>query len=125
MSPLTADWANFFAAEVGASATLTGLLVVAISINLSRILSIAQLPGRAAEGLILLAGSFVVASIGLIPNQPASLFGAEVLVVGLVAFVAPLVIQLRWRKALTGISRVIPKVMMCDRREPSHACQWT
>jgi hypothetical protein len=38
-------------AEVGASAALTGLLIVAISINLARnlarILSIAQLPGRA------------------------------------------------------------------------------
>jgi hypothetical protein len=53
MNLQSAGCANFFAEEVGASAALTGLLVVAISINLARILSIAQLPGRAAEGLII------------------------------------------------------------------------
>ena len=45
MNALTADWANFFVAEVGASAALSGLVVVAISINLSRILFFPQLPG--------------------------------------------------------------------------------
>jgi hypothetical protein len=33
--------------EVGASVALTGLLIVAISVNLARILSIAQLPEHA------------------------------------------------------------------------------
>jgi hypothetical protein len=61
MNPPTGDWANFFVAEVGASAALTGLLVVAISINLARILSFAQLPERAAEGLITLVAAFVLA----------------------------------------------------------------
>jgi hypothetical protein len=36
----TGDWANFLFAEVGASAALTGLVAVAISINLSRFLPI-------------------------------------------------------------------------------------
>jgi hypothetical protein len=67
MNPQSAGWANFFVAEVGASAALTGLLVVAISINLARILAIAQLPGRAAEGLIILVGAFVLSSVALIP----------------------------------------------------------
>jgi hypothetical protein len=76
MNPQTADWANFFVAEVGASAALTGLLVVAISINLARILAIAQLPGRAAEGLIILVGAFVLGSVALIPDQSARAFAA-------------------------------------------------
>jgi hypothetical protein len=95
LSPLTNDWANFFVAEVGASAALTGLLVVAISINLSRILAISKLPERAAEGLIILTGALVIASIGLVPNQPVTLFGSEVLAIGLVTFLVAAVIQLR------------------------------
>jgi hypothetical protein len=63
-------------AEVGASAALTGLLVVATSINLARILAIAQLPGRAAEGLIILVGAFVLGSVALIPDQSARAFAA-------------------------------------------------
>jgi hypothetical protein len=104
MNPQSAGWANFFVAEVGASAALTGLLVVAISINLARILAIAQLPGRAAEGLIILVGVFVVSSVGLIPDQSAAAFATEVLLSGLVMLLAPLVIQSRAWKALEGVS---------------------
>jgi hypothetical protein len=91
------DWANFFVAEVGASAALTGLVVVAISINLSRILAYAYLPGRAAEALILLAGVMLLTSLALVPHQPTELLGTETLAIGLVMFAAPAVIQLRSR----------------------------
>jgi modulator of FtsH protease len=90
-----ADWGNFFVAEVGASAALSGLVVVAISINLARILSVPQLPGRAAEALIVLVGVLALTSAALVPNQPITLFGAETLAIGLVMFLVPLVIQ--WR----------------------------
>jgi modulator of FtsH protease len=99
-----ADWANFFAAEIGASATLTGLVAVAISINLPRILAHAKLPGRAAEALILLAAVLLVTSLGLVPGQPRRVFGVEVLAVGLAAFLAPLTLQLRARHDRTGVS---------------------
>jgi hypothetical protein len=99
MNALTAEWANFFVAEVGASAALSGLVVVAISINLSRILSFPQLPGRAAEALIILVGVLVLTSIGLIPNQPMAVFGWEVLAIGATIFVIPLMIQLRSLKS--------------------------
>jgi hypothetical protein len=52
-----AAWASFFVAEVGAAAALNGLVIVAISINIQRILSFPQLPGRAAEMLIMLVGA--------------------------------------------------------------------
>jgi hypothetical protein len=39
--PLTPDWATFSSAELAALATLTGLVVVVISINLPRIVSYA------------------------------------------------------------------------------------
>ncbi len=50
MSPYaTAGWETFFVAEVGAAAALTGLLFVAVSINLTKVLAFPQLPGRAGS----------------------------------------------------------------------------
>jgi hypothetical protein len=93
--PLTPEWATFFSAELAALATLTGLVVVAISINLPRILSYAHLPTRAGEALIGPVGAITVTSLVLIPEQPASLLGAEVILIGLVMVVVPIVFQAR------------------------------
>jgi hypothetical protein len=97
--PSVADWANFFAAEVSAAASLTGLVIVAISINLSRILAFPHLPGRAIETLAMLVGVLIVASLGLAPGQPASLLGWEIMAVGVVMWLASVLIQLRARGA--------------------------
>jgi hypothetical protein len=43
----TAGWESLFVAEAGASATLAGLLFVAVSINLARVLEHPGLPGWA------------------------------------------------------------------------------
>jgi uncharacterized membrane protein len=75
-------WTSFFETAAGASATLVGLLVVAISINLTRILDFPQLPSRAGSALVPLAGVMVVSMLALVP-QPARVFGVEVLVAGL------------------------------------------
>jgi hypothetical protein len=82
-------WANFFAAETGAAATLSGLVFVAMSINLSRILAFPHLPRRAAETLALLVGALVVCSIGLVPGQSGAVVGTEYIVVGFVAWLFP------------------------------------
>src|SRR6185312_6154219 len=50
--PEMPEWTDFFVAEVGASAALAGLVIVAISINVTRIISYPWLPGRAAETLV-------------------------------------------------------------------------
>ena len=93
--PLTPDWAAFFAAELAALAALTGFVVVAISINLSRILAYSWLPSRAGEALIGPVGAITATSLVLIPGQPAPLLGAEVVVAGLVMAIVPMVIQAR------------------------------
>ena len=72
MSPDAAAWTAFFAAQVGASAALSGLVIVAISINLKQILETPQLPARAAEALVMLVGSMVLSSIALMPASPAT-----------------------------------------------------
>jgi hypothetical protein len=93
--PLTPDWATFFSAELAALTALTGFVVVAISINLSRILAYPSLPSRAAEALIGPVGAITATSLVLIPDQPAALLGAEVVAVGLVMVIAPIVFQSR------------------------------
>jgi modulator of FtsH protease len=95
MGDVATAWANFFVAEVGAAAALSGLVIVAISINLQRILSFPQLPGRAAEMLIMLVGALLASSFALMPGQPLSMLGGEIFGAGLLMTVAPIAIQAR------------------------------
>ncbi len=79
---ITAGWSNFLSAETGAAATLAGLIFVAVSINLGKILDYPGVPGRAAEALALLIGVLLVCTFGLAPNQSEKLLGSEFLAVG-------------------------------------------
>lgn len=90
----TAGWENFFVAEVGAAAALAGLLFVAVSINLGKVLSHPQLPGRAGESLFILMGVLATATLGLVPAQSSGALGAEVLAVGLIVWGYPISIQI-------------------------------
>jgi len=71
------SWADFFAAELGAAAALTGLVIVGISINVTRILQDKGLPGRAIETLVLPTGILVASTYALVPHQPDGLLGIE------------------------------------------------
>jgi hypothetical protein len=62
-----AEWESLFVAEAGASAALAGLLFVALSINLERILKGTGLPGRAGEAIVLLLTVLVVSTFGWCP----------------------------------------------------------
>jgi hypothetical protein len=105
MNPTLGDWSSFFNAEVGAIAALTGLIVVAVSINLTRILSFAQLPARAGESLVMLIGALLIAGFGLFPGQPVAAFGAETIVIGLVALAVALQNLWRSRIPVAGVTR--------------------
>ncbi len=76
-----ATWSAFFAALTGAAAALTGLLFVAVSINLDNILkSTTMLPARAAETLAILLFVLISSALALVP-QDIELLGAEILVI--------------------------------------------
>jgi hypothetical protein len=93
-SPLT--WHDFFLGTIGAAAALTGLLFVAISINLEQILKYPQLPGRAAGTLGILVSALVVSGFALAPGQGTRALGIEIAVVGVVvASQALLVVRVR------------------------------
>jgi hypothetical protein len=76
-------WTDFGAATAGAAAALAGLLVVAVSINLERILQFPHLPHRAAQTLIMLALPLGTALLLIVPGQPDAALGSEYLVIGL------------------------------------------
>jgi modulator of FtsH protease len=75
-------WENFFLGQVGASAALGGLLFVAVSLNLARILALPRLADRALLALSLILAILIISSAMLIPDQSASILGVEVLLVG-------------------------------------------
>jgi len=85
---LAQRWNTFLAAELGAAAALCGLLFVAVSINLKRILEFAHLPGRAAESLLDLIGVVFVATFALIPGQSIRALGIEIALTGLFVWAA-------------------------------------
>jgi hypothetical protein len=88
-------WSNFLMAEVGASAALTGLIFVGVSINLAKILQSPALPLRALEALALLLSALVISSVLLVPGQSQIVVGAEVLGLGALVWLAVSAIDLR------------------------------
>jgi hypothetical protein len=78
------QWHDFFVGSIGASAALTGLLFVAISINLTPILKDPRLPGRAAATLTILLSALFVAAFALAPGQSSRVLGIEIAVTGVV-----------------------------------------
>ena len=88
-----AAWENFAVAQVGAAAALAGLLVVAGSINISRIIHIPAIVSRLAATLVLFGAVLIVATLLLVPGQRRVWLGLELAVIGCVA--AALVIRLR------------------------------
>jgi uncharacterized membrane protein YesL len=90
------EWHDFFLAQAGAAGVLTGLVFVAVSINLQEIVSNPDsgLAGRAGEALILLVGVLTASVLLLVPGQGQVMVGAEVLVVGLLTWGCVVAIQL-------------------------------
>jgi hypothetical protein len=71
-------WTNFFIAAAGASAALAGLAIVAISVNISRILEFPHLPARSAATVARLILILVCSMAALIPQSVLAL-GVEII----------------------------------------------
>ncbi|HEX4113504.1 MAG TPA: hypothetical protein VH020_13305 [Stellaceae bacterium] len=83
MSDFNVDtWHDFFVAQAGAGAALAGLVFVAISINLQRVLTTRSVQGRAIEALTLLVSLLIVGLLALIPEQGETALGIETIVFG-------------------------------------------
>ena len=100
-------WESFFVAQVGASAAVAGLVFVGVSINLDKILKYAGLPGRTLEALIVLILVLITSSLMLVPGQSNTLIGAELLGVGLLAWI--------WMAALDSAESAAARTSLPER----------
>jgi hypothetical protein len=92
--PIT-QWTDFFGSEVAAFSALTGLVFVALSINLKTILDMPGTSGRAGEALIVLVEPVLLGMAGLIGHQTRTDLGVEWLIVGLIGWSAVNMILVR------------------------------
>jgi len=99
------QWSNFFLGELGASAALSGLLFVSVSVNQTRILELGRMADRAIEALALLFLIMGIATLGLTPFQSPRLFGAETLALAATLLAVLLPVQRRYLKQLVGAYR--------------------
>jgi putative effector of murein hydrolase LrgA (UPF0299 family) len=95
-------WQPFFSTQAEVSAALTGLVFVALSINLRQILEIPGMANRAGEALLLLLLPVLVGLAGALPQTSTKAFGAEILVVGVVVALTVTAIVARGYQAQHG-----------------------
>lgn len=100
-----AAWEGFAVALAGAAAVLSGLLFVAISLNIDRILRIRTLPGRAGESVILFLAALVQCAYLLIPSQSDTALAIELIVTGAVTAAILLAIVVPATRLPTRIPR--------------------
>jgi hypothetical protein len=84
----SSEWTELFVATAGASAALAGLVFVAVSINVDRILKLPGIPERALETVLLLLSVVLVSIVGLIPGQDTAALGAELVGLSVVLGIA-------------------------------------
>jgi modulator of FtsH protease len=106
-----AEWQTLFSVQAECAATLTGLVFVAVSINLAKIIAVPGLPGRALESLAQILQVFFISTAALIPQQAAGWFGGEALALTLLSCVLQVASQIRYARLRAGH----PKVWLIER----------
>jgi hypothetical protein len=96
------EWQTFFSVHAECAATLTGLVFVAVSINLKTILNSPGLPGRAAESLAQFLQVFFICSAVLIPGQSAEVLAAEVMVIAFLGWALQTASQVAYARSRSG-----------------------
>jgi hypothetical protein len=111
-----AAWEDFAEMTGGASAALTGLLFVAVSLNATRIAEHKALRASAGQTLVLFLTPLIVAAAVLAPGQADWVLGIELIAVALVAGSGLLIIG-RSKQSAPDEDRWL--IELFDRREPS------
>lgn len=78
-------WREFHVAMLGATAALAGLVIVAASVNIDKIVLARSLTARLAAAIAGLVLAIVTSGIALIPGLSSAWFGALVLIVTVIA----------------------------------------
>ena len=80
---LASAWSSFGEAVATAAAALAGLLFIAVSINLKRILEFPSLPTRAGQTLIFFVTPLITGLLVITPDQARIALAAELMATGL------------------------------------------
>jgi hypothetical protein len=102
---MSGEWSTLLTVEAETAATLTGLVFVAVSINLDRVMAYPGLPGRAAESILQFLEVFLISIIALIPGQPEWVLAIEFLVIGVFFWVVQIIGQVLYLLLKTGHPR--------------------
>ncbi len=113
MSSLS-EWQTFLSVQASAAATFTGLVFVAISINLGRIMSVPGLAERGSDSLAQFLQVFFVSTLALVPRQPVAIVAGEILGVTAASWGLQVFVQIRYARSRSGhpLSWLIPRVVM-------------
>jgi hypothetical protein len=96
------DWQTILSVQAEAAATLTGLVFVAVSINLAKIIAFPGLPSRAAESILQFLQVYFICTVAMVPGQSATPVAAEILCIALVSWVMQAIAQVRYARLKTG-----------------------
>ncbi len=97
------EWTDMFVAAAGASAALAGLIFVAVSINVDRILKLEGVPERAMQALGQLIIVVVISILMLAPGQSSTALGVEATAFGAAAVVGS------WLTLRAAVAEAIPR----------------
>src|ERR1700728_4385051 len=90
----SAGWMDFLLASAGATAALAGLVFVALSINLGKILALGGVTERASETILLLASGLVGSLAALIPHETRPQLGLWLLILWCPTWLVPTIVQI-------------------------------
>jgi modulator of FtsH protease len=113
----TIGWTSFLSAETGAAAALAGLIFVAVSINVVKILQFPAATTRAFEALALLMGVLFLGTFGLAPYQSPRTLGYEFLGVGVVLWVMFVILhawQVRTARKRVAWYWLVNRIALCQ-----------
>jgi hypothetical protein len=105
ITPSIADWSTLLTVEAETAATLTGLVFVAVSINLDRVMEFPGLPGRAMESILQFLEVFLISIVALIPGQSERALAIELLGVGLFFWIVQIAGQARFLRLRASLPR--------------------
>jgi hypothetical protein len=85
MEPTAESWTNFALVVGGASAALTGLLFVAVSLNAQRVAGNPALRASAGQTLVLFVVPLLTSILLMVPGQPRWVIGTELTALAVIA----------------------------------------